>query len=278
MKNWLFVLCCLVGFTASVAHSAAPVTEIGEGLRAAEPVDSAPAMPETLPLEPPPLQASVDSYTRMQFLQEEVMQLRGMIEELSNEVRQLKQRQMDDYMDLHRRLTGGGSAAADQAGGDEKGAATSQSRPAASAKPASTAKASSKATSSSRAKPSSGGAEAESYNAAYKLLKAGQIDKAVPAFKAHIERYPSGSYTPNSYYWLGEVYLLKNDLEQARQAFTMVSENYPAHRKAADATFKLGKVYHLQGNQQKAKALLEKVASRSGPAASLAQKYLNENF
>ncbi|MGB2466418.1 MAG: YbgF trimerization domain-containing protein, partial [Porticoccaceae bacterium] len=46
-----------------------------------------------------------DRYYQMQVLQEEVQMLRGMVEELNYELQQLKQRQMDDYLDIDRRLS-----------------------------------------------------------------------------------------------------------------------------------------------------------------------------
>ena len=48
---------------------------------------------------------SGDRYYQMQVLQEEVQMLRGMVEELNYELQQLKQRQMDDYLDIDRRLS-----------------------------------------------------------------------------------------------------------------------------------------------------------------------------
>ena len=188
------------------------------------------------------------------------MQLRGLVEQLSNEVQQLKQRQMDDYMDLDRRLSSATSSAsttsvnAASTVGSNAGVAVNGGN------------------------GSNSGDEVQSYSNAYNLLKDGKIDQAVTAFKKHIQDYPTGTYTANCYYWLGEVYLLKNSLEEARQSFSMVVNNYPDHRKVADATFKLGKVYHLQGNAGKAQPLLEKVANGASTTAPLAKKYLSDNF
>ena len=45
-----------------------------------------------------------DRFDIMQDLREEVRMLRGMVEELSYELQQVKQRQLDDYLDIDRRL------------------------------------------------------------------------------------------------------------------------------------------------------------------------------
>ena len=206
---------------------------------------------EALPEPTPPV--ATDSYSQLQMLREEVMQLRGLVEQLSFEVQQLKQRQMDDYMDLDRRLSSAAAAngptppvptAAPTNGGSESGSSD----------------------------------EVQSYSDAYNLLKEGKIDNAVMAFKQHINDYPAGNYTANCHYWLGEVYLLKRNLEQARQSFTIVVEDHPDHRKVTDATFKLGTVYHSLGNNDKAKSLLEKAAAGDSSAARKAKQYLTDNF
>lgn len=41
----------------------------------------------------------------MQLLQQEVLQLRGMVEEQAHELKRLKQQRLDDYLDLDRRLS-----------------------------------------------------------------------------------------------------------------------------------------------------------------------------
>ncbi|WP_461482178.1 tol-pal system protein YbgF [Porticoccus sp.] len=235
-------------------YAAAPVTEIGSSPNyspapIAVPVPVAPPAPESSP-------PVGDSYYQLQLLQDEVRTLRGMVEELNNDVRQLKARQLEDYMDLDRRLSGlvnGGAATQPPAQSDAIAAsATNTTAP--------------------------GDDGAAHYTRAYNELKAGKTAEAVALFKEHIERYPNGAYTANAHYWLGEIYLLQNQLEPARQAFSAVVNSYPAHRKAADATFKLGQVYHLMGDNAKAKNLLEKAAAGNDNAAKLAQRYLQQNF
>ncbi|TNE81863.1 MAG: tol-pal system protein YbgF [Gammaproteobacteria bacterium] len=238
-------------------HAAAPVSEIGSS-----PNYSPAPIPVPVPVAAAPQDSAppvADSHYQLQMLQDEVRTLRGMVEELNNEVKQLKARQLDDYMDLDRRLSGlatGGAVkvtppvTSPAAGDSSSGAAVS--------KPA--------------------GDETADYTAAYNALKAGKTGDATSLFKRHIERYPNGTYTANAHYWLGEIYLLQNQLEQARQSFSTVVNSYPAHRKASDATFKLGQVYHLMGDNAKAKTMLEKAAAGSDNAAKLAQRYLQQNF
>jgi tol-pal system protein YbgF len=242
----------VLSLSVSGAVAAVPVEDIQQrGVAAAPPPVQQPSqVANTLP-EPEPL--ATDNYSQLQLLREEVMELRGLVEQLNNEVQRLKQRQMDDYMDLDRRISNGPAAAPSVASSGNTQAGTP-------------------------ATGIGGDDEVQAYSDAYNLLKDGKVDSAVTAFKGYLERYPTGKYAANSYYWLGEVYLLKGDLEQSRQAFTQVVESYPAHRKVDDATFKLGKVYHLLGNTKKAKELLNSVASGTSSTAPLATKYLSDNF
>jgi len=264
----------MVCSAASVYGAGAPVEERGPDF------SSYPSQgPATVnPRSQPAAQASnpmIDLHYEIQELREEVRSLRGIVEEQANELRQLRQRQMDDYQDLDRRLGGAGATptrpleTAPQAPASEGGAdgdyaggllpATDEAMP-------------------SQQSPLGELGEEEAYNETYNLLKARKIDEAAAGFKNLVAKYPNGRYTANSYYWLGEIYLLQNNLPEAEKAFAAVANNFPAHRKSPDAMFKLGRVYHLQGQNGKAKELLEKVAGGNSNAASLARAYLSENF
>lgn len=195
-------------------------------------------------------------FYQLQLLQDEVMQLRGIIEEQQHLVRQLKQQRLDDYLSLDKRISelssGSGSmpaASGALVNGDQK------------------------------SEPASGD-ETAAYKAAYDLVRAQQFEEAKAAFSQFIKDYPVGRYLPNSLYWLGELYLLDPDLESARQSFAQLLDQFPDHRKAPDAMFKLAKVYHLQGESAKSKALLKRVIDQNGAssAAKLAQDYLQKNF
>lgn len=245
----LFSLLPIVGFAA------APVSELGS-----QPQDTSPRTVPVPPAEPAQAPAfNGGTQYQMQMLQEEVRTLRGMVEELSHEIRQLKSRQLDDYMDLDRRLSA-------IAAGDSSVAPTSNQPD------------SSSTNSPAAESVSSGTDEAKHYNNAYNQLKAGKTEDAIALFKKHLSDYPDGKLVANAHYWLGEIYLLQNDLDAARQAFSAVVEQYPANRKASDAAFKLGQVYFLMGDKAKAKSQLEASAAGNDNAATLAKRYLDQHF
>lgn len=252
---------------AAVAAQYAPVEDLSR------PPSRAPAQGQGAPAANPAL---AELFEAIQGLREEVRELRGLVEEQGYELERLKQRQLEDYEDLDRRLAalaggGGETPAPAVANRGAPPAAGEQSVPPPAAAAADSAPAPVGA-------PAAGGDDQAAYEAAYQLLRNRQIDEAVAAFRQFIAKYPSSPYTANAHYWLGEIHLLRNELGEAELAFRAVVERFPAHAKAADAKFKLAKVYHLQGRTDQARRLLEEVAAGSGTAATLARAYLRDHF
>jgi tol-pal system protein YbgF len=215
-------------------------------INAPQPAQAAPASPQNVQAE---------MFYRLQILQQEVQSLRGLVEEQAYELKRLKQQRLDDYVDLDRRIsavTKGGAAVV-----PEK----------------------SNSTQTTESTGSATGNELQHYRAAIRLvLKDKNYTEAVTSFNQYLDAYPEGRYAANAQYWLGEIYLLQNELEQARQWFTRLLEAHPEHDKADDAKFKLGTVYHKLGDSQKAKSLLSEVASSDANAARLARDYLSANL
>src|SRR5690606_23823944 len=140
------------------------------------------------------------------------------------------QRQIDDYQDLDSRLSGG-AAPAPRVSVPAAEPAVDPILAAAQAGGAGGAIDASGSVEAPAAYVDSG-AELASYTAAYDLLKNRQIDQAVTAFDAHLQRYPTGQYAANAHYWLGENYLLQNNLGSAEKAFATVVNELAADRKA----------------------------------------------
>ena len=230
-----------------------------------------------------------DSYYQSQMLQNEVRELRGMVEQLSYELQRVKQRQMDDYLDIDRRLSAviSGAASGESATVIEGQASTAVTGE----QPLEPAEASvatapttvqtilQRKTQTATELAANSEEIAENYaQASNLLLKQRDFKGAVLAFKQHITYYPASPYIANAHYWLGEIYLLQGQDELARQAFTMVVEQHPTHGKALDANFKLGKIYYQLGETERARELLEAAAKGAGGAANKAQSYLKNNF
>ena len=254
-----------------------------------------------------------DRYNQSQMMQNEVRELRGLVEQLSYELQRVKQRQMDDYLDLDRRLSAVLSGATPEeftadADGDLQLNIDGQSAVVAESSVTNSDGMEGQVPSQAlegqavdglalNGRSLNGGSLngvpqtptitpainteeiAQNYaQASNLLLKERDINAAAQAFKQHVIDYPASPYTANAHYWLGEIYLLQGQDEMARQAFTLVVEQHPKHSKAMDATFKLGKIYHQLGEIDRARELLEKASRGTGGAASKAQRYLKTNF
>lgn len=116
------------------------------------------------------------------------------------------------------------------------------------------------------------------YQAAYNEIKARNYSQAMHDLQAFVNAYPNSSFVPNSYYWMGELYLLRGDSAQALTQFGKITQQFPQQAKAADALFKVGLIYNDQGNWAKAKQTFQKVSkqySGSG-AAQLARSRLTQ--
>ena len=210
-------------------------------------------------------------FYQLQVLQQEVQELRGLVEEQSYQLNRLARDQQEQYIDLDGRIAG---------------MVTSGSRPAAGGSSTPSAAGSGVSTPPSSgggsvaALPAGGGSasERDAYTQAFDLMKARQFDESAQAFDALINNYPNGQYTPNAFYWLGELYLAQSQSEQARQSFAQVLNLYPDHPKVPDSLYKMGVVYHRLGDNDQAISYFQRV-TRDYPnssAAGLATRYMAE--
>ena len=221
-----------------------------------------------------------DRFDIMQNLREEVRMLRGMVEEVSYELQQVKQRQLDDYLDIDRRLgILNGGLPADNVVPDSS---LEQSLNSPSVEQSSSAEIQESSDSvvvdTSKLDDYEVAVKQDYEAASNKLLKDRDIEAATVALNAHLEKFPNSPFTANAHYWLGEIYLLQGETELARQAFTTITEEHKNHPKVMDSRFKLGKIYFQLGEIGRAKSLLEAAAESSGGVASKARSFLDTNF
>jgi tol-pal system protein YbgF len=202
-----------------------------------------------------------DVYSQIRGLQEEISVLRGLIEEQDYQIKQLKQLQLDNYMDLDRRLGGGATAPLPSLQEEPAGSSTSLGSASAVA-----------------LADYSTLSEAELYKSAFDLLNQKQFDSSVSAFQSYLNLYPKGEFASNSHYWLGKVAMLKKDYTEAKDHFNKVIDIFPSSQKVADAQLDLGKIYFLTGDKQRAQVLLKELALGNSEAARLAQRFLSDNF
>lgn len=247
-------------FSPSV-FSQAPIVDASSAYDSEQVVDS-PAPQSSAPA-PAASQSQGELFYQLQLLQDEVRMLRGLVEDQTHQLQRLKQQSTERYIDIDRRLANVGTATVPSEAGD-------------------TGSVGENGVKSPAVAALSG--EKEAYDAAYSLVNKRQFPEALSAFQQFLMNFPEGKYSPNAYYWLGELYLAIKpaDLEASRQSFAQLLELHPKHAKAADAMYKLGTVYFLKDNKEKSRHWLEKVIAEHGngvsSAAGKAKDFLRKNF
>jgi tol-pal system protein YbgF len=204
-------------------------------------------------------QASVDQLNRLNQLQSEVASLRGLVEQLTNEVEQLKQRGRDQYVDIDtrlQRLEGGGATASPATPSRVPPPREGTESPVA-PEPAAVA-----GPTNPPATPASPADEAAAYGAAFDSLRAGDYVASARGFHDFLEAYPNAALAPNAWYWLGESYYVTQNYELAAQSFDTVLRHFPDSNKASDALLKLGYSHLELGDRGEGERVLQMVIDR----------------
>tara|TARA_S200000501_G_scaffold344092_1_gene355568 strand:+ start:10017 stop:10835 length:819 start_codon:yes stop_codon:yes gene_type:complete len=218
--------------------------------------------------------SDADILLQLQSLQAELRQLRGLVEEQRHAIEMLDRKLIDDYLDLDHRLSVVNQSQVEAKPAPDKEELSFSFVPLVTAQPA--------VNELDQAEPSLSIEEEakKAYLESYQLVKDREFERAQASMAGFIKRYPSSSYIPNAYFWLGELQYLAMELPLSRDSFLSLIEQYPQHKKVAEAKFKLGKVYHQLGQSAKAKSTLESVLSdhAESTAANPAREYLNSNL
>ncbi len=230
---------------------------------------------------------------RLEQLQSEVQQLRGMVEEQSQTIADLQRKQSNMYSDLDDRmqaLTAGGQAPSGQSSPAPADAATQASvtaaQPSAAVAPvvptpapvatATPAPAAPVVVDNKPTATAAQGNEKERYQSAYDTLRNGHNAQAIKMFQDLLKDFPAGEFADNSQYWLAEAHKINREFDAARAAFNKVVSQYPNSSKVPDALLKLGYIEFDLQNTAKARDYLTRVTTSypGTTAAHLAEKKL----
>jgi tol-pal system protein YbgF len=223
--------------------------------------------------------------SQIEQLKQQLADMRGQMEVLSNQIAMIDKKQRDFYLDLDSRLKRlePGSAPAADAGAAQTAGATA----AASFAPAPTATASTPAASApsavsnkSPADPRQAAilaaAEKRDYDAANALFRRGDYTKAIGAFQTFIDTYPASPFAASAQYWIGLAYYNVRNLTAAMAAQQAVLTRYPDSPKVADAMLTVAAIQSDRGDGVKARQTLEDLVARypSSEAAGKARTRL----
>lgn len=204
-------------------------------------------------------QAQIEQQRQLNAMQQELSELRGLLEEQSYRLEQVIERQRSML------------AAQQEAASAPAAGAVSASAPA-------TRSSGSETDGSAAAAPAPAGDEQETYDRAVNLvLQDKDYTAAIPAFARFITQYPESSYVPNAHYWLGQLLYAQKRFDQSKAQFARVAEAYPKSNKRADSLLKLGLIAREQNADAQARQYFEQILSEyaSSSAARLAQEHLN---
>lgn len=253
----------------------------------------------------------VDLLQQVETLQQEVSRLQGQIEEQSYTIEQLRKTQRATYVDIDQRLQGieqrGGVSSVITPGASAEPPLTTYAPAGADAvagTPHSSLRIETQSDSNKTDLPSETTqlVEPESatttvidtpppsiaepkvtidnesseaaYRDAFSLLKAGQYEESIAAFRQFLQLYPGSQYADNAQYWLGETHYVKREFEPAIAEYRKLIETYPTSKKQSHAMLKVGYSYDELGQFDNARAVLEDLRNRHAgtTAARLAEE------
>lgn len=172
--------------------------------------------------------AIIELANQNQLLREEINTLRGKIEELTNEVQSLKQKQNSFYDDLDARL---GKFEPQQMTVDGK---------------------------SGLVQPD----ERRLFDKSEAAFQAGTYKEAATYYNTFLKRYPKSVLAVIAQYGLGNAYYLQKDYKNALTAHSVVVKRYPESEKAPDAMLNMASSYigmqDLASAKKTLSALVEK--------------------
>jgi len=93
----------------------------------------------------------------------------------------------------------------------------------------------------------------EVYKAAIDALENQDLEKALVLFNYFVDNFNDEEKKPLSYFWLGEISLINNELNQSRDFFMELISLYPNHYRVPLAHKKIGDIYLKANDINKAK-------------------------
>jgi tol-pal system protein YbgF len=203
-------------------------------------------------------------------LQNEIRNLRGIIEEQSYQIEQITNRQRDIYRNLDQVAA---NASQTPANPEQSLTTTAPSTPA------------SGGTSDvvpTQPEVVSDSANTESdirakYDAIFPLVRAKQFDDAIVRYQQFIAEYGDSPLVSNARYWLAQIYAVQGRTDEAEREYLLVAQQYPDSDKASDSWLKLGRLYEDRGQTERAIQAYEQLMSQYGSsnAARFAQSRLD---
>lgn len=217
------------------------------------------------------VQKDYEVYQRLEVIQEEMQQLRGLVEEQAHIIEVMKRGERERYLDLDTRITELNSnptlvppVLAIPLVGEQVLPDAVPDLEASTVLPV--------------ADTSEDNFEQEAYDSAKTLVDNKEYNSAIAEFDFYLETYPKGRFVAQAHYWLGELFLAlpEPEYDTAQLHLKLILELYPKHAKVPASLFKLGKLNDAQGKTDVAQGYFAKVIQEypESVSANLAKQYL----
>lgn len=221
-------------------------------------------------------QGGSDLMLRMQQLQQEMQELRGLVETQQFELQKIQRQQRDQFLDIDARLgsTQPGGDLGDPSGMSPPGAGMgleaggSELKPPPGEEVTAPITAPTPATSGAVGIPSlpspetTSGNERDAYRDGFELLKQRKYPEAIEAFNALLRNYPQGQYADNARYWLAETYYVQRNYPAALAEFDRLVQLNPGSPRVPGALLKIGYIQYEQEAYDQARAALGQVIAQ----------------
>jgi len=193
---------------------------------------------------------AVELAQQLERVRQELMQLRGQVEVVGNDIQMAAKRQRDMYVDLDTRMKRFEQPAAEAPapGTAQPGAAVAAAPAAAGAATATAAPASDK--------------EARAYEAAQAQRKAGNYQGAIAGFRNFIAQNPKSPLAHRAQYWIGDSYYNLRDFKNAIASQQRLMAAYPDSASVPDALLNIASSQVELGDAAGARKTLDKLVAR----------------
>lgn len=124
-----------------------------------------------------------------------------------------------------------------------------------------------------------GGGEAVAiYDDAMTQFRRGSLTSARMGLEGIVDRFPNHELTPSARYYLADILVQQDALEEAIEAFLQIPEFHPEAERVPDAMYRVGLLYRELGDSSEARSYLERVVNTwpESDAASMARRTLDE--
>lgn len=185
---------------------------------------------------------------QIEQLRQETQSLRGLMEELGNQLRTMQADEKSRYLDLDRRL---GELIQIQ-----RDALTTQS-----GNSASTVVTAPQAENASTATEAPQLSAQEAYNLAFQMIRERQFEASLEAMASFILQYPDSELIHDARFWRGQVYDVLADDTKAIQEYEGLLAIKPDYRRLSQVQIKLGKLYLKTGRVEEGRQLLNALIS-----------------